>query len=116
MKQIIEIGNDAKQIMTVILENNDVFTFNLDYRMQQFGWYYNIVYGEVFSTINERLVLGNNIIRKYKNLIPFGLAIKSTDGVEPMFLDDLSGNNPRISIYLLTSAEVDLVEKNIYSK
>jgi hypothetical protein len=112
MKQITEISDDAKQRFDIVTEDNQSFELQIEYSDQQGGWFYSITFGD-FSMNGVRLVTGANILRPYKNLLPFGISIVTDDLSEPIFIDDFSTD--RVKFYLLTEEEVDQVESDFYN-
>ena len=111
MKQITEISDDPNQSFDIVTEDNQVFQLQLNYSDQQQGWFYSIVF-EDFTLNNSRLVTSFNVLRSYSNILPFGIAIATEDGSEPIFIDDFSTG--RVSFFLLTAAEVEEVEERVY--
>lgn len=53
-----------------------------------------------------------NLLRAYKNLIPFGICCQTIDGIDPYFIDDFS--NQRARLYLLTADEVNEIEQGLF--
>ena len=112
MKQITEISDDIKQKFNITLENGGTFELKLEYIEQQAGWFYSITYGDLIIN-GSRLVTSVNILRAYKNRLPFGISIIADDGSEPIFLDDFSSE--RVKFYLLTESEVADFETEYYN-
>lgn len=111
MNQITALTDDPRQSLTISLDDNSKVSFSLVFREQQQGWFYSLIYGE-FSLNNRRLVTSPNILRQFKNIIPFGIFIDSTDNLDPAFLEDFSSG--RILFYVLNSEDVLTVEEDIY--
>jgi len=112
MRYIDRINSTPNQIYTVGLDTGDTFTLELRYMPTQQLWMANIAYGS--KKINGIiLVVGYNVLRNYKNLIPFGISITSTDGLDPYYLTDFS--TQRIKLYVLTASEVSEIEATYYS-
>ena len=111
MKIIQGITDTANQTLVLTLEDGSRATLVLEYREQQQGWFYDLTYGDFVSSGN-RLVTGPNILRQYRDLIPFGLLVDSVNQQEPqiqtVFLDGLT------SIYLLNEMDVVDVELTIF--
>ena len=107
MKLIDSITADAKQNFTLIGENRQRIKFYLYYLPTQQSWFFDISYGKI-DLNGAQLTVGPNILRNYSNNIDFGLAVTSTNGLDPFYLEDFS--NGRIRLYLLNQAEVDIVE------
>lgn len=111
MQFITEITDDPKQQMSVVSEDGDVFELYLEYRESQGLWFANVVYGS--TVINGiGLVKSANLLRQWKNIIPFGISITCTDKGDPYYLEDFS--KKRCQLVVLTAAEVLLIEDEIY--
>ena len=111
MKIITEFTDNPKQTCTLVLENQETVAFNLRFYETQLSWYFDFTYNDVISNGNK-VVLGANILRSFKNIIPFGLAFQANDGVEPFAVDDFTTG--RVTVYLLSKADVEAMEANIY--
>lgn len=59
-----------------------------------------------------KLVNATNLLRQFKNILPFGLACYSPDGRDPQFAEDFTfdGNH---SLYILTQDEVQQYEDKL---
>jgi hypothetical protein len=107
MTYINNITSDPSQIMTLKLDTGDTVGFNLSYFESQKGWFYGITYG-TFVLYNRRIVTGVNMLRGFRNLLPFGFACVTNDGYEPVFKEDFS--NGRAKFLLLNATDIDKVE------
>lgn len=112
MRQITEISQDPKQRFDIVTEDNDTFELKLEYSDQQEGWFYSLTFGDLTAN-TARIVTGPNILRQYKNIIPFGISIVTDDQSEPVFIDDFSSE--RVKLFLLTEEEVEQVEIVFYN-
>ena len=112
MRIITEFTDNPKQTCTLVLENQETVAFNLRFYETQLSWYFDFTYNDIISNGNK-VVLGANILRSFKHLIPFGLAFQANDGVEPFAVDDFTTG--RVSVYLLSKADVEASEANIYN-
>lgn len=112
MRIITEFTDNPKQTCTLVLENQETVAFNLRFYETQLSWYFDFTYNDVISNGNK-VVLGANILRSFKHIIPFGLAFQANDGVEPFAIDDFVTN--RVTVYLLSKADVEASEANIYN-
>lgn len=111
MLYINKINSDAKQKYILVTENAENIDFNLYYMPSQQAWFYDIGYGE-FRANGLKVVVGPNIIRNFRKILPFGLCCTSVDGLDPFYISDfLTG---RIKLYLLTPEEVDQIETDIF--
>lgn len=112
MRQITEIGSEATQLLQVVGENNERIDFTLYYKPSQQSWYFDIVYLE-FELRGVKMVNNPNLLRNYRNLLPFGINCIVEDGTDPYFIDDFTTG--RVIVNLLTEAEVEEIEENIFS-
>lgn len=121
MKRIVELNDQSKQKINFILDNNEIFVFQLYFIDNQIGWFYNIDYENGKKIINgRRLVVAPNVLFQWKNILPFGLFVSSTDGGDPYFQNDFvsidgGATEPRIQLYVLTKEEVGLVDTQFYA-
>ena len=112
MFRINSLANEPKQSIVMFVDNSRiVFTFN--YKPNQLGWFFGFEYdGQSYQNI--RLTTSYNILRAYRNWLPFGIACQTLDGLEPMDIDDFSSGYA--NVYLLTKEEVNTVESTFYVK
>ena len=112
MIKIDIIENDLNQKIIPVQSNNEAFEFVLRYDKSCQKWYYSIEKDDLIIN-NATLVLHPNILRQFKNIINFGLLIISDDGIEPAFENDFVS---RVSVYILSSDEVEEVEERYFNK
>jgi hypothetical protein len=79
--------------------------------MSQYSWYMDLIYGD-WELNGYQVVLHPNILRQFRNQIPFGIAFVSTDGIEPVLESDFADD--RVSMYILNSSEVEEIENVFY--
>lgn len=113
MFELTQLGNESKQQITMLLEDNTRVVFNFEYKPNLLGWFFGFTYGDV-NYQNIRLTTTYNILRAYRNWLPFGLRCDTADDEEPMDIDDFV--NGYASVYLLTKADVQAIEGNYYKK
>lgn len=114
MRLINEINTDAYQSFKFGLDNGAVVDFTLRFVDNQKGWFYSVTYAPTgFSALNRRLVATPNLLRAFRNILPFGLALTTTDGQEPVFQEDFV--NGRAKLYLLNEADVTEAERVIHA-
>jgi len=58
-------------------------------------------------------VTSPNILRNYKNILPFGISIITEDGSEPFLIDDFSTG--RVGFFVLNKEEVESFESQFYN-
>ncbi len=113
MRYIDKINDSAKQRLTIITEDGKSVDFNLYYAPTQEAWFFDISCAEESFTANGiKLVLSPNLLRQFKNLITFGLAVMSVDGFDPHYIDDFEKG--RIQVYTLSTADVLAVEAGLF--
>lgn len=111
MKQITEIGAGAFQTFDLIGEDNERIKMTLRYKPTQQAWYMDLVL-EQFELRSLKVVTSPNLLRKFQNVLSFGLSCVTTDGSDPYFLQDF--DTGRATINLLTSAEVEQIEEAFF--
>lgn len=113
MYLINALGSEPKQQFTMNIENNIRIVLNFEYKANQLGWFFGFEYeGESYQNI--RLTTSLNILRAYRNWLPFGIACKTLDGLEPMDIDDFVTGYA--TVYLLSKDDVNAIEGTYYVK
>lgn len=113
MFRITSLTNNPKQEFTVLLNNADTLTLNFEYKPNQLGWFFGFTYNnETYSNI--RLTTSYNVLRAYRNWLPFGLRCDTIDNEEPMGLDDFTSEYAQI--YIIPKEELDAIEGLYYGK
>lgn len=113
MYKINSLGNEPKQEIAVLLDDNSRIPLYFEYRPNQIGWFFGFEYnGNKYTNI--RLTTSYNILRAYQNWLPFGLRCDTLDGLEPMDLSDFS--NGYATIYVLTPEDINTMESTYYAK
>lgn len=112
MYLIQQITTDPLQQQTLILPNGNSTTIQLYFIPMQYGWFItSLVYGS-FTLQGLRIVANPNMLRQFKNQIPFGLACYPNAnglGRDPSQQQDFSSG--AFSLYLLDQAEVAQYEE-----
>ena len=103
MQIVTGINDNPSQVFSLNLPDGTSATFTLSYRPNQKGWYYDMSWNGT----------NPNILRAFKNKINFGLACLTTDGYEPMNLNDF--NIKYANLYVLTETEVQSIESSIFT-
>ncbi len=76
------------------------------------GWMMGLSYGA--TTINGIIVTTNyNLIRQFRNLLPFGIMCITTNTLDPYDINDFA--NQVANLYLLDSADVAAIEAGIFT-
>lgn len=113
MYKFTSLGNEPRQQVTMILDDNSRVVFTFEYRANQLGWFFGYQY-EDYTQENIRLVTSYNMLRAYNARLPFGLRCDTVDGEEPMDIEDLT--NGYATLYLLTRADCRAIESEYYAK
>lgn len=111
MKQITSISDSAKQTMSVVLDDGKKVDISLEYISNQKGWFMSLIYGSVLTLNGYRITTSPNMLRKFRGVIPFGMACATTDGQEPIYKDDFSSG--RAKLYILNSSDITYVEETV---
>lgn len=102
--------------MTVQLPDGSKLVIGLLYRQSQLGWFFTTLNWNSGAWIENgrRVVTHLNMLRQYKNQIPFGLACFTVNNREPTQIQDFTapskGVAPASGLFLLTASEVLEVE------
>lgn len=110
--QITEITNEPKQQHIFTVEDvEEKITFYLEFKPNQNAWFFNLDWGD-FSVNNVQIVKSYNILRQFKNIIPFGIGIYTKSGQDPMV--DTAFSDGDAQLFLLTADEVEEIETELY--
>lgn len=112
MYLIQQVTQDPLQKQTLILPDGTSLTLTIYFVPMQYGWFItSLVYGN-FTLNGLRITVSPNMLRQFKNQIPFGLACyanPSGKGREPSQQEDFSSN--AFTLYLLDQVEVNEYEE-----
>jgi hypothetical protein len=105
-------NSSPKQKISFSVEDGSVVDLYLEFRSQQRGWFFDLVWGR-FVLRGQRISNHPNILRPFNRTIPFGLSVFSLTAFEPQTLECLTDGTT--SLYLLLGDSVtameDLIEK-----
>jgi hypothetical protein len=109
MLKITNLSADAHQQTTVLLEDKTAVGMTLYFRPSTQRWTIDIVYG-IFSIKGLSLCNHFNLLRSFRQVIPFGLVCQSIDGVDPFDINDF--DSQRVSLYVLdnTAQNTEVVD------
>ena len=113
MYQLTQLDNDPKQEIEMLLDDGSRVVFYFEYKANQLGWFFGFEYDN-HSYKNIRLTTSYNVLRAYRNWLPFGLRCDTVDDEEPIDLNDFITGYA--TVYLLTKQDVKTVEGNYYGK
>lgn len=115
MTIIDNLTDAANQTSTLILPDNTAATLQLIYRPRTKRWTANVAYTNANFAVNGlNLCCFPNVLRSWRRVIPFGLAFMTADFTDPVALEDFASG--RVTVYLLTAAEVAQVESLIIGR
>ena len=124
MTTITGITSNPYQIVAITLQDGSVAYITLYFRTQQNGWYADISYSIANvswpGVKGMKLTSSPNILRQWRNTIPFGLMLVSSKangivgGLDPITINDFQDGS--IAVYLLSPSDVQAVEGTFYSK
>jgi hypothetical protein len=107
MIEITALTNSPKQKFNLVIDGYDVAKIYLEFKPQQEGWFLSLNWGDSFSIKNERVSTSPNLLRQFKNILPFGLLISGTDEIDPITIDSWVKTNQMI---LIEQGELDDIE------
>ena len=106
------ITDDPKQRFNVQIPNSDEnLEVVLNYLPSQQAWYLDLFYKD-FSIYGYKVALSPNMLREFRNIIPFGISVSSMDNIYPMEITAFSSD--RVNMYVLDKSDVKELEYNIY--
>lgn len=105
MNQITAFTDDAIQQITLVLPDGSTVPMTLNYIPAQQGWFYSITYGSAgWGVSNRRIVNSPNMLREFRNIIPFGFCCTTIDGYEIINQSDFVSG--RVNFYLLDPTDL----------
>ena len=115
MYQVQQITSDSTQTMNLLLPDGTSINMTINFKPMMLGWFIQsltYVKGTIsFSLSGLRVSNSPNMLRQWKNIIPFGMACASTANREPSLQQDLSSGASKL--YVLTPGEVEQFEELI---
>jgi len=111
MKTIDGITDQPNQVMSVTLADGSRMKLSMFYVVQQRGWFADLTWQD-FTLNGFRLVSSPNLLRQWQEIIPFGLAITTTEQGDPQNVTDFADG--RSTLVLLDEADVAEVEAVVF--
>tara|TARA_R110000744_G_scaffold185884_1_gene305272 strand:- start:11296 stop:11634 length:339 start_codon:yes stop_codon:yes gene_type:complete len=111
MKLIDRITDNAFQNMTLTGNAGQSIKLSMRYMPSQQGWFMDVSY-EGFRLYGVRVVASPNMLRAYRNKIPFGLLCTTKEGVDPYRINDFEAGYAKM--YLMTADDVMEIEAAVY--
>jgi hypothetical protein len=100
--QVTNLSDAARQLSTIILADKSTVQLELTFRPAIQRWSLDVTRG-AFVARGINMCLHPNLLRSWRKVVPFGLAVVAPDGADPFSIDDfLTG---RVTIYVLDSTD-----------
>lgn len=119
MIQLNNLTDDAIQQLQVPLADGSLVTLTFTYRAATQRWTCDVQHPTIPSggaIYGMNLCVHPNILRQWRLIIPFGMAIESSDNGDPVTQEDFV--NGRITVFILDNSDgntdVDQVEENVF--
>lgn len=114
MNLIDNLTDSADQVTTLQMPDGSVGTLELIFQASTSRWVFNFAHPQFPNGAlkGQMLCVHPNILRNFKNLLNFGLAVVSADGQDPVNIEDFADG--RVSLYILNEDDVDAVESTVY--
>lgn len=115
MFKINNITNRPSQNQVLVLPDGTQITFQIYYSSTQQGWFItNLVYAtKNFTSQGIRITTSPNILRQFKNQIPFGLTCVTSNGQEATQIQDFQSGFA--TLYILSEDDVQTYERFLES-
>lgn len=110
MTQVDNLTEFSDQVASLIIADGSVATVRFKFDAATERWRIDVAHEEhIFNGVG--LCCHPNILRQWRNVIPFGLSCITSDQTDPFTFSDLSTG--RAKIYLLSEADVVAVEVDL---
>jgi hypothetical protein len=109
------LTDDPNQEYPITLPDGSTVTMDLQYWPQQNGWYYDLSWdgqSPPWQLNGMQLVANPNILRQWKNVIPFGLTVGTLNGQDPTSQEDFVNGN--CTMILLNASDVAMIESTYF--
>ena len=111
MNALSQVTSDPLQSQKLSLPDSSLVQITMYFVPNQNAWFFtNITYGN-FVLNSLRICNSPNLLRQFKNIIPFGLACYSTTAREPSLQQDFSSGAS--TLYLMNEIDVAQYEQII---
>ena len=111
MKAITGISDSPNQTLAFTLDDGSRVSMTLRYVAQQACWFYDLTWG-AFTVQGNIIVCGPNILRQYREIIPFGIGVATASNVEVLNVTDFTDGTADLE--LLDQTDVAQIEAQIY--
>lgn len=112
MTRVDNLTDASDQTTTLILPDNTAVTLRLRFRPRTQRWVADVGYAATGFQVNGlNLCCFPNVMRSWREVIPFGIAFMTADFTDPFQLQDFATG--RVAVYLLNAADVLAVESTV---
>lgn len=114
MVLIDNLSNAAVQETALQMPDGSTGVLALTYRGAIQRWTFDFTHTQfpAGAATGQMLTVHPNILRQWKNLLSFGLAVVSTTGTDAVSIDDFV--NGAVLLYLLDAADVAAIEESFF--
>jgi hypothetical protein len=109
MLYINKLTNDAQQQITLTGIPNVQIAMSLRFMPRTAQWIMGLQYQD-FELEGLAIVASLNMLRQWKNILPFGISCLRADGLDPYQITDFQ--NKIANLYLLDAADVTTIEED----
>lgn len=113
MQLITQITNNPIQTMKLVLDTKELVQFNLRFMPTQMSWYCDVIYNDI-EIYGLKVALFPNLLRHFKNMLPFGIGFSANDHIEPFSVEDFA--NDRVQMFVLNKQEVEEIESVVFNE
>ncbi len=120
MTIIDNLTDAADQTTTLILPDNTAATLRLRYRPRTKRWLADVGYpnatldGKPFQANGIDVCCFPNVMRAWREILPFGIAFLTADFTDPMVVEDFASG--RVTAFILNADDVLAVEANVIGR
>lgn len=111
MKYIDRITNSPIQTMTLTGNQRQRINLTMRYMPSQQSWFMDVAYQD-FSVYGLQVVASVNMLRNYKNVVPFGFVCTTEQQIDPYRLDDFLTGFAKM--YLMNEQDVINIEEAFF--
>ncbi len=106
MRKLTKITNSPNQQVTYVYDNQNII-LHLYFKPTQMSWFLDVI-SDKLTVYGQRVSACLNLLNKYHNIINCGIAISTSDNLDPYTVDDFI--NGHASFYMLNSTDVRFME------
>lgn len=112
MNRLTVLADEAWQQVYPVLDDGTVLTLEVIYLASIQRWMFNLTHPNL--TLNASLLCVHpNLLHSWRNIINFGIACLSTDGVDPVDIEDFSTG--RVQLYILNATDLAAVDSEVFA-